>query len=207
MPAEVLADGAAANVIELILIEGGKATAGGAEAAGVGTGAAEVTATGLGAMLLPVLAFLAVLLAPSSIAPEPEVNPPAAPAKDPVQECSKDGESAAEQEATVQLLTEQELCEKAKKQLKQLKATVEKTHPMDTGNAKKRAKIPCSYITRRLTHMQQLKATREEVQKYCFPGSPEKGHETQMAEIDSAIENYKQLKNTNCAPGHPMENV
>jgi hypothetical protein len=198
---EAAAEAAAEQTTRLVVIEGG----GGAAAEG---GAAEAVATGIGATSVAILAFFLVLLWPSSIAPEPRVYPPAVPPKKPTQECSGAEESSAEKEEREKILKEEqtlkEKCEQLQNELEQLKKTIPKPHPMDTGNEKKKGRIPCSYIKGRLNHMRKLLNKRWEIQNTCFGGKPDEGHKKQIEDVKRSIETYEALEKVNCAPGHPM---
>lgn len=82
---------------------------------------------------------------------------------------------------------------------------IPKRHPMDTGNPKKALRIPCSYIRKRLEHMQKIKEKRQEIQNKCFGGKPDDVHKKAIEDFDNSIHWYKTLRQVNCAKGHPME--
>jgi len=77
---EEAAEQAAQQTTKLVLLQGG----GGATEGSI----VESAAGAAGATAAAALAFFLVLLYPSSIAPEPVYRPPAAPTKNPVQECT-----------------------------------------------------------------------------------------------------------------------
>jgi hypothetical protein len=71
-------------------------------------------------------------------------------------------------------------------------------------NKKKLDEVPCSRIRLRLEAMKKVLEKRWEIQKECFGGRPDPGHNTTMTELEQGIANIKKLEARNCAPGHPM---
>ena len=71
-------------------------------------------------------------------------------------------------------------------------------------NKKKLDKVPCSRIRLRLEAMEKVLEKRWELEKECFGGKPDPGHDTTMTELEQGIANIKDLEVKNCAPGHPM---
>ena len=64
--------------------------------------------------------------------------------------------------------------------------------------------IPCSRIRLRLAAMQEVLDKRREIQRECFGGRSDAGHDKAKDQVDQGIENLKLLEATNCASGHPM---
>lgn len=210
---EPLGEAAARQATRFVVIEGGKSAAVGATATEVAVGA-EATAAGasssvLGTVLLPVLVFLAILLYPSSIGPEPDLNhprpepqPPPAPAPNAVQECPQ----------AEKLKHENQTCSNerlAKLQGEKDKLTEEmpKRHRHDTGNKGKMDRIPCSYIRERIAHMKRLLAKRWEIQNECFGGQPDDDHKIAIGDLENGIKKYEKMAYSrpgNCLKGHPM---
>jgi hypothetical protein len=52
--------------------------------------------------------------------------------------------------------------------------------------------------------MQEVLGKRREIQRECFGGKSDAGHEKAKDQVDQGIENLKLLEATNCASGHPM---
>jgi len=52
--------------------------------------------------------------------------------------------------------------------------------------------------------MNKVLEKRWELEKECFGGKPDPGHDITMTELEQGIENIKDLELENCAPGHPM---
>ncbi|HZH76851.1 MAG TPA: hypothetical protein VEY88_12520, partial [Archangium sp.] len=71
-------------------------------------------------------------------------------------------------------------------------------------NEKKMAKVPCSRIRQRLEALKILLEKRWQIQKECFGGKPDPGHEKAITEVEKAFANTRKLEDQNCAPGHPM---
>jgi hypothetical protein len=71
-------------------------------------------------------------------------------------------------------------------------------------NVEKLDKVPCSRIRLRLESMKGVLEKRWEIEKECFGGKPDPGHDTTMTELEQGIANIKKLEAKNCAPGHPM---
>ncbi|PTL76446.1 hypothetical protein DAT35_49870 [Vitiosangium sp. GDMCC 1.1324] len=77
----------------------------------------------------------------------------------------------------------------------------------NTKSEKKLDKVPCSKIRLRLEAMKKVLETRWEIQKECFGGKPDSGHNTAMTELEKGLAAAKALEAKNCAPGHPMSEL
>jgi hypothetical protein len=75
---------------------------------------------------------------------------------------------------------------------------------LGSWNVKKMARVPCSRIRLRLDVLKKLLEKRWQIQKECFGGKPDPGHEKAINQIEKAFVNTKELEEQNCAPGHPM---
>jgi len=201
-PALVLqeaAEQASTQTTRLIVIEGG----GGTAIEGGGAAAGEAVAAGFGAAALSVVAFLAILLYPSSIAPEPPMagedpkSAPQAPQATLEQACPESEPRHPNQTCSNEELTKLQI----------EKDEIVKNIPQnvfDTGNEKKKMKIPCSYIKKKIQQMQKLFEKRWEIQNKCFGGVPDPVHEKAISDVERSMEKYRDLEKTNCVAGHPM---
>lgn len=66
------------------------------------------------------------------------------------------------------------------------------------------AKVTCSDARSRLQSRNGCLASRVKVQSTCFAGSPEAGHDAQIATVQTSIGYCQNLVDKNCAPGNPM---
>ncbi|HYO55597.1 hypothetical protein [Archangium sp.] len=71
-------------------------------------------------------------------------------------------------------------------------------------NKEKLDKVPCSRIRLRLEAMKRVLEKRWEIEKECFGGKPDPGHDMTMTELEQGIAKTEKLEKQNCAPGHPM---
>jgi len=71
-------------------------------------------------------------------------------------------------------------------------------------NVEKLDKVPCSRIRLRRDAMKRVLEKRWEIEKECFGGKPDPGHDTTMTELEQGIAKTEKLETRNCAPGHPM---
>jgi hypothetical protein len=71
-------------------------------------------------------------------------------------------------------------------------------------NVEKLDKVPCSRIRLRREAMKRVLEKRWEIEKECFGGKPDPGHDTTMTELEQGIAKTEKLEKRNCAPGHPM---
>jgi len=204
LPAEELAaEEAAKQSTRLLLIEGGEGAAAGTGEMIAGETVGEGLLAGAGAIALAVGAFFLVLLWPSEIAPDPKprMGPPPKPAPVPIPNPQPLTQPCPQEEE------KKKKCEKLTSELEELKKTIPKRHPMDTGNEKKMPRIPCSYIRQRLEHMRKLLNKRWEIQHECFGGRPDPGHKEAIENAENSIRFYEELERINCAHGHPMEGL
>jgi hypothetical protein len=77
----------------------------------------------------------------------------------------------------------------------------------NTKNEKKLDKVPCSRIRLRLEAVKKVLEKRWEIQKKCFGGKPDQGHNTAMTQLEDGLADIKALEAKNCAPGHPMSEL
>ncbi|WP_309890293.1 hypothetical protein [Archangium sp.] len=77
----------------------------------------------------------------------------------------------------------------------------------NTKSEKKLDKVPCSKVRLRLEAMRKVLEKRWEIQKVCFGGKPDSGHDTAMTELEKGLAAAKALESKNCAPGHPMSEL
>ncbi|WP_043432862.1 hypothetical protein [Cystobacter fuscus] len=77
----------------------------------------------------------------------------------------------------------------------------------NTKNKKKLDKVPCSRIRLRLDAVKKVLEKRWEIQKKCFGGKPDPGHNTAMTQLEDGLADIKALEAKNCAPGHPMSEL
>ena len=71
-------------------------------------------------------------------------------------------------------------------------------------NVEKLDKVPCSRIRLRREAMKRVLEKRWEIEKECFGGKPDPGHDITMTELEQGIAKTEKLEKQNCAPGHPM---
>jgi hypothetical protein len=71
-------------------------------------------------------------------------------------------------------------------------------------NIEKLDKVPCSRIRLRREAMKRVLEKRWEIEKECFGGKPDPGHDMTMTELEQGIAKTEKLEKQNCAPGHPM---
>ncbi|WP_143177264.1 hypothetical protein [Cystobacter ferrugineus] len=74
-------------------------------------------------------------------------------------------------------------------------------------NVEKLDKVPCSRIRLRREAMKRVLEKRWEIEKECFGGKPDPGHDTTMTELEQGIRKTEKLEKRNCAPSHPMAGV
>ncbi|QRO01422.1 hypothetical protein JRI60_21580 [Archangium violaceum] len=77
----------------------------------------------------------------------------------------------------------------------------------NTKNEKKLDKVPCSRVRLRLEATKKVLEKRWEIQKKCFGGKPDPGHNTAMTQLEEGLADLKALEAKNCAPGHPMSEL
>jgi len=77
----------------------------------------------------------------------------------------------------------------------------------NTKNEKKLDKVPCSRIRLRLDAVKKVLEKRWEIQKKCFGGKLDPGHNTAMTQLEDGLADIKALEAKNCAPGHPMSEL
>lgn len=74
-------------------------------------------------------------------------------------------------------------------------------------NDKKRTRIPCSAIKDSLKKRKACRDQRILIQNECFGGRPDAGHKETIDNYQRGINGCEELKETNCAEGHPMANL
>ena len=74
-------------------------------------------------------------------------------------------------------------------------------------NDKKRTRIPCSAIKDSLKKRYGCMNQRILIQNECFGGRPDAGHKETIDNYQRGINGCEELKETNCAEGHPMANL
>ena len=74
-------------------------------------------------------------------------------------------------------------------------------------NSKQLDKAPCSAIRLRIEALKKIVDKRWEIQKKCFGGKPDPGHNTAMTQLEDGLADIKALEAKNCAPGHPMSEL